>query len=182
MPYAADAGYPVPAGQNELAESLLVPLVSRFGEMQQQMFDQLQQTLGMFVQMFGKMHESQMELVRQEFERLNDLTKEINGLKSELSEMSRKQSEAAVQKPQPTTPTTAGAAPFRPKEAPVKETASLPLENIAPQPRPQAGPSPGGADSNDRDAIVWLHQRITTIQNEREGRWQKILKLLPGAS
>jgi pSer/pThr/pTyr-binding forkhead associated (FHA) protein len=36
--------------------------------------------------------------------------------------------------------------------------------------------------ASDRDVIVWLHQRITTLQNERESRWQKILKLLPGFS
>ena len=27
---------------------------------------------------------------------------------------------------------------------------------------------------------MWLHQRIMTLQRERETRWQKILKLLPG--
>jgi pSer/pThr/pTyr-binding forkhead associated (FHA) protein len=37
------------------------------------------------------------------------------------------------------------------------------------------------ADS-ERDSIAWLHQRIMTLQCERETRWQKILKLLPGAS
>jgi pSer/pThr/pTyr-binding forkhead associated (FHA) protein len=35
---------------------------------------------------------------------------------------------------------------------------------------------------SERDTIVWLHQRIMTLQRERETRWQKILKLLPGAS
>ena len=37
------------------------------------------------------------------------------------------------------------------------------------------------ADS-ERDSIIWLHQRIMTVQRERETRWQKILKLLPGTS
>jgi hypothetical protein len=37
------------------------------------------------------------------------------------------------------------------------------------------------ADS-ERDSVAWLHQRIMTLQQERETRWQKILKLLPGAS
>ena len=37
------------------------------------------------------------------------------------------------------------------------------------------------ADS-ERDSIVWLHQRIITLQRERETRWQKILKLMPGIS
>jgi pSer/pThr/pTyr-binding forkhead associated (FHA) protein len=39
----------------------------------------------------------------------------------------------------------------------------------------------GGADS-DRDTVVWLHQRIMALHHERESRWQRILKLLPGMS
>ena len=46
-----------------------------------------------------------------------------------------------------------------------------------------SGPSGAGlADNSDRDTIVWLHQRIMSLQRERESRWQKILKLLPGMS
>ena len=36
--------------------------------------------------------------------------------------------------------------------------------------------------NSEQDSIVWLHQRIMTLQRERETRWQKILKLLPGIS
>ena len=35
---------------------------------------------------------------------------------------------------------------------------------------------------SEQDSIVWLHQRIMMLQRERETRWQKILKLLPGIS
>jgi hypothetical protein len=35
---------------------------------------------------------------------------------------------------------------------------------------------------SDRDMVVWLHQRMVHLQHERETRWQKILKLLPGLS
>ena len=42
---------------------------------------------------------------------------------------------------------------------------------------------PGGSNlESDRDVIIWLHQRMMTLQQERETRWQKILKLLPGLS
>ena len=41
----------------------------------------------------------------------------------------------------------------------------------------------GGSNlESDRDLIIWLHQRMMTLQEERETRWQKILKLLPGLS
>jgi len=50
-------------------------------------------------------------------------------------------------------------------------------------PRPLAKPSDARqtADS-DRDTVVWLHQRIMALHHERESRWQRILKLLPGMS
>jgi hypothetical protein len=35
---------------------------------------------------------------------------------------------------------------------------------------------------SDREMVVWLHQRMVHLQHERETRWQKILKLLPGLS
>ena len=38
------------------------------------------------------------------------------------------------------------------------------------------------AADNERDTVLWLHQRIAILQHERESRWQKILKLLPGMS
>jgi hypothetical protein len=34
----------------------------------------------------------------------------------------------------------------------------------------------------DRDTVIWLHERMMLLQQERETRWQKILKLLPGLS
>ncbi|QEH39216.1 FHA domain protein (plasmid) [Aquisphaera giovannonii] len=46
------------------------------------------------------------------------------------------------------------------------------------RPRPGAAADPGAS----QDVILWLHQRMTSLQQERETRWQKILKLLPGAS
>jgi hypothetical protein len=46
--------------------------------------------------------------------------------------------------------------------------------------RPDHTEASGGG--SDRDVIVWLHQRMMTLQQERETRWQKILKLLPGLS
>jgi hypothetical protein len=48
------------------------------------------------------------------------------------------------------------------------------------RPKPKTDKAPA-ADA-ERDAVAWLHQRIITLQEERESRWQKILKLLPGVS
>ena len=43
-------------------------------------------------------------------------------------------------------------------------------------------PGEGAGGEKERDVMLWLNQRIVTLQEERETRWQKILKLLPGAS
>jgi pSer/pThr/pTyr-binding forkhead associated (FHA) protein len=43
------------------------------------------------------------------------------------------------------------------------------------------GTARSSADS-DRDTVLWLHERIMSLQRERESRWQKILKMLPGMS
>ena len=55
-----------------------MPLVNQFGMMQQQMFDQFQQAIAMMVQMFGEMHRDQMKVIREELDRLHELTDELN--------------------------------------------------------------------------------------------------------
>ena len=78
--------------QPEVTESVLVPLVNQFGMMQQQMFDQFQQAMGMLVQMFGNMHREQMEVIREELDRLHDLSRELQELKDELARSSARPS------------------------------------------------------------------------------------------
>jgi len=83
------AAFPGSRDQPELTESVLVPLVNQFGMMQQQMFDQFQQAMGMLVQMFGTMHREQMQVIREELDRLHQLTEELQALKAELANQSR---------------------------------------------------------------------------------------------
>ena len=204
LPYGPNMMIPATGG-HDITQSVLVPLVTQFGMMQQQMFDQFQQTMNMMVQMFGKMHESQMELIRQEFDRLNDLTTEIDSLKQELAEMTRKRAESPA--PDQTSPIAPMVSPIpsalktRPQDPKPEDTVAIPRAKAFKAPsqsadessaaQPEAGQSASesetrpqvvGEGQNDRDAIVWLHQRISSIQKEREGRWQKIMRLIPGSS
>ena len=194
---ASGAALPGRMSQPELCESALVPLVNQFSMMQQQMFDQFQQAMGMLVQMFGTMHREQMEVIREELDRLHQLSKELQDLKDELAKPSR----------QPVTPSSelaAGVSPVVPPPSratvsaprlrtPITpapgRTPPLPTAPLAPRPdqsrpEPASSGTPGAQASAhpDRDAVAWIHQRIMTIQSERETRWQKILKLLPGVS
>jgi FHA domain-containing protein len=65
-----------------------------------------------------------------------------------------------------------------PSAAKISLDSSSPGRSGGAEAQPRAGSPPG----SDRDVIVWLHQRMATLQQERETRWQKILKLLPGLS
>ena len=80
---------------SESAESMLVPLVNHFGDIQQQMFDQFQQAMAMMLQMFGTMHREQMEVIRGELDRLHDLTEEFHSLKNELANRTQEGSRLA---------------------------------------------------------------------------------------
>ena len=222
----ADAALSGRPAQSELTESVLMPLVSQFSLMQQQMFDQFQQAMGMLVQMFGTMHREQMAVIREELDRLHQLSRELEELKAELAKPSRQSvpassdwadSAAAAahdRRPaaEPFTPAAASrnrlgdpalrsfgpsaavpplpaaaAAPGRRPPLGVEPTVSTPPAAACPDPshpRPALPGSPGvpGPSQPDHDAVAWIHQRIMTIQSERETRWQKILKLLPGVS
>jgi pSer/pThr/pTyr-binding forkhead associated (FHA) protein/polyhydroxyalkanoate synthesis regulator phasin len=236
----------VPGGfQGQVSESVLVPLVNQFSMMQQQMFDQFQQAMGMLVQMFGTMHREQMDVIREELDRLHELSRELQELKNELARSPGRPvptpdsptaappaMPAAAAPVPPTAPVAAPPPPAdrRPFPAPpipsapagkppgagrgtpgngssaeipipapgagatgprrpINPGVASPPPPSAPrpdQPRPGVGsPSTVGAPGpagSEQDAVAWIHQRIMTIQHERESRWQKILKLLPGVS
>ncbi|WP_165250289.1 FHA domain-containing protein [Paludisphaera soli] len=187
--------------------AVLVPLMNQFGMMQQQMMDQFQNAMGMLVDMFGTLQREQMDLIRQELDQLREVTREFQDLKSELAAYTREREAAAdavASAPVPPTEPAAAATPATPTapETPVPVAPPSP-PSPAPEaePRPIPGPIPGPgtgsartqarprrerpaqpAEGADADVLLWLNQRIATLQEERESRWQKILKLLPGSS
>jgi len=224
---------PINLARSDLAATMLAPLVNQFGLMQQQMFDQFQQAVVMMVQMFGRMHHDQMEVIRTELDQLRELTEEFHTLKNELASRSR------VETPSPNLATGPGnSAPKAPVEPGVSltspmaaasepsnglgvapagpspvisvssPTSSTPEERLSPESRlsptsalaepsvvpsiseqrkpglrpPTTSTGGGIAGDSERDTLIWLHQRMASLQRERESRWQKILKLLPGTS
>ncbi len=64
--------------------NLLVPLMQHFQTLQQQMFDQFQQTMVMVVQMLTSMHQEQASLVREELRLFRNATEELNRLEAQL--------------------------------------------------------------------------------------------------
>jgi hypothetical protein len=218
---------------SEVVESVLVPLVNQFGLMQQQMFDQFQQAMGMMLQMFGSMHRDQMEVIRAELEQIRELTEEFHTLKSELAKRTQNETlakphESEVGEGGIVQPNSMDSNTFMPPHSMLSETkanlnanrtsngpspsptvfsskvagqrpspeshrvvtqssASSPILPSTPEPTVRTGSEPTPkADSrspepeSDRATVLWLHQRIMTLQRERESRWQKVLKLVPG--
>jgi pSer/pThr/pTyr-binding forkhead associated (FHA) protein len=206
-----DATLPIASSQSELVRSVLVPLVNQFGMMQQQMFDQFQQAMAMMVQMFGSMHHNQMEAIRAELEQIRLLGEEFHALKEELTHRAREGSQigagepvsapagidrssaveqgisAAGQAAKVRTPEVSPATADRPSQkqgtARVDPAPSASKQSGASEGRSEPGSAcPNSEAASDRDTIVWLHKRIALLQQERESRWQKLLKLLPGVS
>ena len=190
------ANLPSKLAHVDSTESVLVPLVNQFGMMQQQMFDQFQQAIALMVQMFGEMHRDQMAVIREELDRLRELTDELAALRTELAD--RSHGPEATQLPQTSTASVVPSIPVPPVHQP--SLTSNPSSTSLPLSDPLTATSPtgtldessrlsrakrNGADrpsDTERDTVLWLHQRIAALQTERESRWQRIIKLLPGMS
>ena len=195
--------------KSEVTELLLVPLLSQFGQMQQQMLDQFQQAITMIVQTFGTLHRDQMTTIREELDQLRELTREFQGIKQELATRTalstsetpvdsarvedtlvsapgvpeQPAADPGVQSPEvaSTQPAdTVQSAGLRHRHKP--QHASPELTVVRPEPKQPHRPSGESAHESERDVVLWLHERMMTLQRERESRWKKILKLLPGAS
>lgn len=172
--------------EGRISESVLVPLVNQFGIMQQQMLDQFQNAMGMLVEMFGSLQREQMDLIRQELDQLREVTREFQELKVELATLSRHPGQAAAPEagPEPTpTPAPEVAAP-PPASAPEpgEAAAAAVVEPAARRAEPPRRPRADGQPTANADVMLWLNERIATLQEERESRWRRILKLLPNAS
>src|SRR5579883_252128 len=145
---------PVPRNGVEI---LLMPLVSQFSQMQQQMFEQSQQTLLLMAQMFGNLQREQMAVIRQELEQIKELTRQLHTLQSQGMRQSRLPLPASPQAAAPSSPSPSLS--WKPTSSAEKtETPSAKLCNS--------------------DVHVWLSQRLSALQEERQSRWQKVLSTL----
>lgn len=143
----------LPANANE---SLLMPLISQFSLMQQQMFEQFQHTLLMMAQTFGNLHREQLALVREELGQIQNLTRELHELQS------------------------AGTRPT-PSPRPAPPPAPAATRSSVPNPVTESPiPAPAAAVRNEGDIHVWLSKRLAVLQQERQTRWQKVLNVLRG--
>jgi pSer/pThr/pTyr-binding forkhead associated (FHA) protein len=168
-----------PPAQREVGEQLLSTVINQFGRMQQQMFDHFQQTVAMMVQMFSGLHRDQMALLRQELDRVQELTQELTMLQAELAKQPAAPATgrpvtaapaATLRLAQPSSPTSSTPAPTTASEQTTPAATGSATDAAKPAPTP---PSPAPEDVHG-----WLHERIAAIQQERQSRWQKIRDFL----
>ncbi len=178
-------------------DALLLPFFHQFSQMQQQMFDQFQQMVLMMAQMFTSMQKEQMGLVREELDRIRELTNELQDLKAQLAAPTPKADNDPLLSVVSDTLSTIDASPTRPHEEfvtsdqpcangdheavtqdPSPTAPESPTQPTSPPPESQAIPKEAGAIPVDMH--VWVQHRIAEIQKERDGRLQRIWKLITG--
>jgi pSer/pThr/pTyr-binding forkhead associated (FHA) protein len=142
---------------SSLTPADLEPFVARFEQMQQQMFEQFHQAMMTMFQTFGAMHREQMGQVREELDRIRELSRELHSLQSGPAEPSQ---------------------PPPPKPSPRPEGSGRDRPAYPPAGPPKGPTTPtAGAELHDL-----ISQRIARLQDERQGRWRRVLELISGGA
>ncbi len=175
-----DPSPPGPPAALEVGNAALLPILQQFGQMQQHMMDQFQQTLLMMMQMIHRMHTDQMDLVRTELQRLRELSLEIQEARLNQQALARAAEEARREKPpgrarQPA-PINGAAASHAPAPRPTPQPPAEAPEAPPPGPTP---PPPANAEA-DADVHGALAAKIAALEAQRQTIWQRILGALPG--
>jgi len=143
-----------------VGDTTVTALVHQFGMMQQQMFDQFHHTMMMMFEGFAALHRETSGNLRDEFEEVRKLSREIEALRAETTRLA----EAASRPPDRLRPPPLnGHGPGRPSGDPIMRATPPP-------------PDPKG------DIHSQLLKRLSTIESERQNRWQKILGMMSSKS
>ena len=173
--------------QGHTIDPVMSAMVQQFGLMQQQMFDQFHQTMMAMFEGFAAMHREQSESMREEIEQVRQLSREIEALQAETERLqteARKRESAAraaeLLRPGPgVPPRPAPAASPGPSSSPTPALSS-PSGPVVPGNPTRLQPLPPAETEPDIHAV--LLRRLTSIHNERQGRWQKILGMMSSRS
>jgi hypothetical protein len=69
----------------EAVQSIIAPMMNEFAAMQQQMFDQFQESMFMLAKMFRSVNQEQMKEIHEELEQIRELTYEMKNLQEQLN-------------------------------------------------------------------------------------------------
>jgi hypothetical protein len=192
-------------------QQAMAMMVQMFGTMHRDQMEAIRSELAQLHELTQEFHALKQELAdrTQERERampgesvadprkLNPSARTSPGV-SPRAQASRQSSDVPAGQADTTSPVQSPVAPsVRPEQrasahyanSPVPSCATAPAAQTRSEDRREPDPQfqataegPNLRNDPDRNSILWLHERIMTLQRERETRWQKILKLLPGMS
>ncbi|WP_435011841.1 FHA domain-containing protein (plasmid) [Tundrisphaera lichenicola] len=163
-------GLSVPGGIGDPTVSLLV---QQFGMMQQQMFDQFHNAMMMMFEGFAAIHREQTDSLREEIDRVRDLSREIETLRVETARLAE-----AARRPEPVKQPEPARQPERPKATLNGHREGPPLPGKEGKPADPPRRMTPDAPDPEADIHSQLCLRLASIQTERQNRWQKILGMM----
>lgn len=164
-------------------------------QQQMQTMESFHNDMILMVQMFMAMHREHMSSVRDELDRISQLTREMNDLQAQMAQA---HDPGTPDHPRPGSPAPSSAAELtahpgdadrRPVSGEPRVSKASPSTSPPPQPAIPASasetrPPLPGAGSPRHDAHLEFHtqlsRRVAELQRERQGYWQKILSVIMG--
>jgi pSer/pThr/pTyr-binding forkhead associated (FHA) protein len=157
-----------------MLQSVVFPMVQQFSAVQDQMFDQFRQGLTLMFQLFGGLQKEQMQILRDELTRVQELTQEIQALRTELK------TPVAI-RPDPSLSKNGAFAESSPTNGTSSRSVSSespPTNGVSPRSMSEGVCESGGQTVEEVHAL--LSQRMAELQSDRRTRLQKIVDFLAG--
>lgn len=175
------------------SEEFVISVINEFAAMQQEMFAQTRQQMMMMAQLFDRMHESHRHLIREDLLRVQEITQELHKLRTEVLQARTAQPASPDHSStrRAGSPKSNGAANGHhpaTRKSPDMVGDSLETAQTDAPAVPNNGIPPlddaGATPRNHRDVAshAWLAERMGLLEQERAGRWQKIMQALTRSS
>jgi pSer/pThr/pTyr-binding forkhead associated (FHA) protein len=157
-------------GPDQLGRSdpLLLQILSQFGQMQQQMMGQHQQTMTFLCQVLAPLVKDRQGIT-EEIDRLKQIAEELQEVQAQLA----KTPAPPPVEPAPSVPSAKATVSEAPPPPPERKPAVPSGEPVFNHSQP---PDPG-----DERPHTWLMERMVALQNEQQTRWQRLLKQVRAA-
>jgi pSer/pThr/pTyr-binding forkhead associated (FHA) protein len=182
----------VTSGVVQAVVSILEPLLHQIGSMQQMMFEQHQQSMGLISQLVSSLHREQRGQAQAELDRIREIGDELQTLQQRLTAglAHAAEPQSAHHTAQPSSPHIPGDTSSPPSLAPEADKPAQPSApdmasaQAVPKPPHHAKPVHHPADSDIDDSLLHadICARIETLQGERRTRWQKLVHLVTGGT
>ncbi|MEW4527109.1 VanZ family protein [Maioricimonas sp. JC845] len=162
-------------------DAMLGTLLEHFSAMQREMMQQSQQQMMMMMQMFGQLQKTQLEAIREDLKRVQEITRELCEAQAQFAAEENRRREHPSQDGSPPAhaappggiPQLPGQATWLPGLTPPDVDDTDEVTEASSRPR---------ASHQDVSAHAQLSERIRVLERERNSRWQKIVSFLSTGS